>query len=193
MKQKKLLERILVLYLIPNSRAYTLDHLANDLGCSKKTLYVNFKNKKSLIRNVFLRYCDEVSQELRQIGMSRDTSLKAYRKILEFVSGTLHTFKISRLYETLEQMQMFEELFERLRGLIIEKSLTEANWSYSHSHQVLVTELLVSRYVRTSEHIHRISNEDFLDILTILGTRTEIDYKRKKEHLKRIYNGAHHT
>ncbi|HEU4344937.1 MAG TPA: TetR/AcrR family transcriptional regulator [Candidatus Binatia bacterium] len=64
-------------------RSVTMDDLAEELGMSKKTLYVSFPSKATLVRAVLLDKFDDVEQDLERITAksSRDV-LTALRELL---------------------------------------------------------------------------------------------------------------
>ncbi len=57
-------------------KSMTMDELANQLGCSKKTLYEHYSDKKILVHRVLLGFLDEHREEIKILQMQSRNAIE---------------------------------------------------------------------------------------------------------------------
>lgn len=186
MKRKEIIERSTDFLLLPEKGKYTLDQLSRDLGCSKKTLYVHFRSKKELVREVFMGYCDRANKELEAIRDIYKIEILTYHYCVGCIERTLADLSKSRLYGALDRTGLLPDLLDKLRVFVLLSALSKVCPDHSASHQIIVVELLVERHLGKTPYIEQIRTEEFLGILTVLGTRT-VDERRRKLSIFKSY------
>ncbi len=116
----KIIEKSRELFLTLGFKSITMDEIANSLGVSKKTLYVHFKNKTALVKEVTLTVIDFITNGINQICIKEENPIKEIFEIKNFVMEYLKDEKSApqyqlqkyypRIYATLKQKQF--ELME---------------------------------------------------------------------------------
>jgi AcrR family transcriptional regulator len=70
--------------------AFTMDDLATDAGISKKTLYVHFKSKRTLCRELISAVAEEIRRDAETV--LRDPGLTFLEKLRGFAQGMMERF-----------------------------------------------------------------------------------------------------
>lgn len=119
----------------------TMDKLAYDLGMSKKTLYVYYKSKDELLKQIIREYVSEIKQELQTIQQKVYEPLDQLREIWIFGGRTYLNitphFKqdLKRFHPDLwQELEKFnnQHLFETLKHILakcIERSMVHTSIS----------------------------------------------------------------
>ena len=100
------------LFLNLGFKSVTMDEIANELGISKKTIYVHFANKTKLIEAVSITVFNEISEGINQIcGISENPISEIYH-MKEFVMKSLKYEKSSPQYQL---QKYYPKIFRALK------------------------------------------------------------------------------
>jgi len=121
----KIVEKSRELFVTLGFKSVTMDDIANNLGISKKTLYVHFKNKTALVKEVTLTVIGYITNGINQICIKEENPIKEIFEIKNFVMEYLKDEKSApqyqlqkyypSIYATLKQQQ-FELMEDCVKG-----------------------------------------------------------------------------
>ncbi|MCK5776005.1 MAG: TetR/AcrR family transcriptional regulator, partial [Bacteroidales bacterium] len=126
-EQKKLVEKVSVLYLSYGIKSVTMDDVAKHLGVSKKTLYAIVKDKDQLVRLVV---DDQIEMHKQQDRVLKEKGISALEEMLivfKWVSELLRSMNPSYQYDmnkyypelsakfiSFKENQLFENIKENI-------------------------------------------------------------------------------
>ncbi len=90
MKENKLEELALELFIRTGFRAVTMDRIAEEARVSKKTLYEIFGNKSTLVKRCTLRHLSEINEMLHNFVDNSDNAVEEVMCMMNFMSTARH-------------------------------------------------------------------------------------------------------
>ena len=134
----------------------TMDMIASSCGISKRTLYENFPDKRTLLRNVLESICCEREKRMAQAVESVDNKLEAilkmYLLVRERVTDISEAFTndVERLYpDLLAESQSHEDEYTRRIVLLLRQGQQEGVIRKTRNTELLASYFMVSiRLVR---------------------------------------------
>ena len=127
-EQKKIVEKVSVLYLTYGIRSVTMDDVAKHLGISKKTLYAIVKDKDQLVRLVVDDQIEMHKQQDRVLKEKNISALEEMLVVFKWVSELLRNMNPSYQYDmnkyypelslefiNFKQRQLFNSIKENLK------------------------------------------------------------------------------
>ncbi len=99
MKEEKLEELALDLFLRYGFRAVTMDRIAEEARVSKKTLYEVFENKSNLVKVCTQRHLEDIMHHVEQSHEQADNAVDEVMRIMSYIhaSGDLENDNIADL------------------------------------------------------------------------------------------------
>jgi AcrR family transcriptional regulator len=123
--REKIIHKASELFLSLGFKSVTMDDIANELGISKKTIYVHFPNKTKLVEATTLHVFETVSCGIDHICSLQKNPIEEIFEIKRFVMDHLKDEKSSpqyqlqkyypRIFSTLKAKQ-----FEIMQGCVVE-------------------------------------------------------------------------
>lgn len=123
--REKIIDKATELFLTLGFKSVTMDDIANELGISKKTIYVHFPNKTKLVESTTLHVFETISCGIDHICSFKKNPIEEIYQIKSFVMDHLKDEKSSpqyqlqkyypKIYSTLKAKQ-----FEVMQGCVIE-------------------------------------------------------------------------
>lgn len=111
----KILDKASEMFLTLGFKSVTMDDIANDLGISKKTIYVHFPNKSKLVESTSMFVFNKISHGIDCICAIKKNPIEEIYDIKNFVRDHLKDEKSSpqfqlqkyypRVYKTLKKKQ----------------------------------------------------------------------------------------
>ena len=117
MRQKIILKSA-ELFLTLGFKSVTMDDIANELGMSKKTIYVHFENKTKLVEAVTFSLFENICDGIDHILANSKNPIEELYDIKMFVMNYLKNEKASPQYQL---KKYYPQIFERLRIKQFEK------------------------------------------------------------------------
>lgn len=121
----RIIDKATDLFLTLGFKSVTMDDIANELGISKKTIYVHFPNKTKLVESTTLHMFETISCGIDHICSFKKNPIEEIYEIKSFVMDHLKDEKSSpqyqlqkyypKTYSTLKAKQ-----FEVMQGCVIE-------------------------------------------------------------------------
>lgn len=97
--REKIIYKASELFLTLGFKSVTMDDIANEMGISKKTIYVHFNNKTKLVQAVTFTLFNDISEGIDSICMTADNPIEELYDIKMFVMKHLKNEKASPLYQ----------------------------------------------------------------------------------------------
>lgn len=82
-KQKHLLKSTLESFRKFGPRAVTMDDIANRAGVSKKTLYLYFRDKNTLVDTLYTKVIDVLDWRIKNVVAGKENTVQQYIKFIE--------------------------------------------------------------------------------------------------------------
>lgn len=95
----KILEKAGELFLNLGFKSVTMDDIAREIGMSKKTIYIHFRNKTALVNSVTLALFETISTGIEMICSLQKNPIEEFYDIKKFVSVHLKNEKSSPQYQ----------------------------------------------------------------------------------------------
>lgn len=111
--KKKILERATDLFLNLGFKSVTMDDLANEMGISKKTIYVHFENKTALVEESTLHLLYSISEGIDQICALDKNPIAEIYEIKKFIMLHLKGEKSSPQYQL---QKYYPKVFEFMKN-----------------------------------------------------------------------------
>jgi TetR/AcrR family transcriptional regulator, cholesterol catabolism regulator len=109
-------ERILIkaseMFFKVGIRSITMDDIAKELGISKKTIYINFPDKDSLVFQIMANELEKDRCDWININHQQCNQLEKLLLTLDHMKKTLSEFKASTLFEIKRYFPKAWQLFE---------------------------------------------------------------------------------
>lgn len=165
-----------------NKGQYTMDNLAADLNCSKKTIYKYFDSKEELIQSILKNEIDKIEREFVRLDNTicnpSEKALEALYVINEIV-GKIHN---SILYQQTRGKNLVMESYFDLRINVFEVYLRRffehfekdfrSGFKTTEALSKFVIDTIEGHYFYLYEEGYRIPDKDFVDGLAFLIHRT---------------------
>ena len=90
----------------------TMDDIANEIGISKKTIYVHFDNKTKLVQTVTFTLFNNISEGIDGICMTTDNPIEELYDIKMFVMKHLKNEKASPQYQL---KKYYPSIYDKLK------------------------------------------------------------------------------
>lgn len=116
--RNKITHRAAEMFLTLGFKSVTMDDIANELGISKKTIYVHFKNKTKLIEAVTFEVFESVCEGIDGICNTSANPIEELYDIKMFVMQHLRGEKTSPQYQL---KKYYPQIFEALKFKQFEK------------------------------------------------------------------------
>jgi DNA-binding XRE family transcriptional regulator len=123
--RERIIDKATELFLTLGFKSVTMDDIANELGISKKTIYVHFPNKTKLVESTTLHMFETISCGIDHICSFKKNPIEEIYQIKAFVMDHLKDEKSSpqyqlqkyypKIYSTLKAKQ-----FEVMQDCVIE-------------------------------------------------------------------------
>ncbi|MDO5656000.1 MAG: TetR/AcrR family transcriptional regulator [Flavobacteriaceae bacterium] len=119
-KKEKHLERIISLF---NQHGYwkiRVDDIARELKISKKTLYIEFENKKDIIRQSILHRIEKITDSSKKAEAESDNAIIAFFKILTEFYNIVDIEQDRENFQALQKyyMELFEFQIDQIYSVI---------------------------------------------------------------------------
>ena len=127
--REKIIHKASELFLNLGFKSVTMDDIANELGISKKTIYVHFSNKTKLVEAVTFHLFDTICKGIDHICDTAPNPIEELYSIKMFVMQNLKNEKTSPQYQLkkyypLIYEQLRDKQFEKMHGSV-EESLQQ--------------------------------------------------------------------
>jgi len=116
--REKIIYRATELFLTLGFKSVTMDDIANELGISKKTIYVHFENKTRLIEAATFSVLDNVCSGIDNISESAVNSIEELYEIKMYVMTYLRNEKTSPQHQL---KKYYPHIYQRLQVKQFEK------------------------------------------------------------------------
>jgi len=123
--KEKIIHKAQNLFLTLGFKSVTMDDIANELGISKKTIYVHFKNKTKLVEAVTFEVFDNICQGIDCICSTASNPIEELYAIKMFVMQHLKKekaspqFQLKKYYPNISQ-QLYWKQFEKMQKSVKE-------------------------------------------------------------------------
>ena len=123
--RQKIIHKASELYLNLGFKSVTMDDIANEMGISKKTIYVHFKNKTKLVEAVTFSLFDTICEGIDGICEKSSNPIEELYFIKMFVMQHLKNEKSSpqhqlkKYYPTIHDALKFKQ-FEKMHESVLE-------------------------------------------------------------------------
>lgn len=108
----KIIYKSAELFLTLGFKSVTMDDIANELGISKKTIYVHFKNKTKLVEAVTFSLFENICDGIDRICETSNNPIEELYDIKMFVMHHLKNEKTSPQYQL---KKYYPQIYELLR------------------------------------------------------------------------------
>ncbi|WP_346883173.1 TetR/AcrR family transcriptional regulator [uncultured Algibacter sp.] len=122
--REKIIHKASELFLTLGFKSVTMDDIAQEMGISKKTIYVHFANKTKLVEAVTFHLFDTICTGIDRIGETSNNPIEELYDTKMFVMHHLKNeqsspqFQLKKyyppIYDTLKSKQ-FEKMFETVK------------------------------------------------------------------------------
>lgn len=114
----KIINKAAELFLTLGFKSVTMDDISNELGISKKTIYVNFENKTKLVEAVTFSLFENICDGIDCICDASHNPIEELYDIKMFVMNYLKNEKTSPQYQL---KKYYPQIFQRLHMRQFEK------------------------------------------------------------------------
>jgi len=97
--KKLILEKTRELFLTIGFKSVTMDHIANEMGISKKTIYNFFENKTELVKEITSYMFNSITKGITEIKKTSDNPISEIYDINLFLIKYLKKESVSPLYQ----------------------------------------------------------------------------------------------
>lgn len=125
-KKEKTLKEVTQHLLEPMNKPYTMDDLASELGCSKKTLYKYFHSKSELIESVWDELFFFIQKAFSENDWNTETSDEKVVTILYYIHESIQNINNSMLGQKLNYVDFSWDKYFEIRSDIFEYHLEYA-------------------------------------------------------------------
>ena len=116
--REKIIHKAAELFLTLGFKSVTMDDISNDLGISKKTIYVHFENKTPLVEAVTFTIFDTVSEGIDCICNASINRIEELYEIKMYVMNYLKNEKTSPQFQL---KKYYPQIYQRLHIKQFEK------------------------------------------------------------------------
>ena len=116
--REKIIHKAAELFLTLGFKSVTMDDISNDLGISKKTIYVHFENKTKLIEAVTFTVFDKVCEGIDCICNASTNPIEELYDVKMFVMKYLKNEKTSPQFQL---KKYYPQIYQRLHIKQFEK------------------------------------------------------------------------
>lgn len=113
----KILDKASDMFLTLGFKSVTMDDIANELGMSKKTIYVHFPNKSNLVERSSMHVFNKISHGIDCICALKKNPIEEIYDIKKFVKDHLKDEKSSPLYQL---QKYYPKTFKTLKKMQFE-------------------------------------------------------------------------
>ncbi len=111
--KEKILETASEMFLKLGFKSVTMDDIANELGMSKKTIYVHFPNKSKLVESTAIYVFNQISEGIDVICGLQKNPIEEIYDIKNFVKDHLKDEKSSPQYQL---QKYYPKIFKTLKS-----------------------------------------------------------------------------
>ncbi len=177
--RNKILQACMEQFIKPAGQSYTVDALASDLGCSKKTIYKYFKSKNELLDAVFSNYKDIVLRRFQSINNGSDGEVDILMKYIYAVDRSVWEIRMSRWYIQSKDSSSMQEQYFDLRLSVFENYMLKAlipfeqNLLHRGKTNIHIADYIIgsleSHYLNTpADQLKNTQSKTFVDTLLFL-------------------------
>jgi len=116
--KEQIIRKSTEMFLELGFKSVTMDHLSNEIGISKRTLYEYFSNKENLIHQVSHKLYEEISEGIEAIYSSKKNAIEKHFIIKDFILEYLK-------YENLGSMYQLSKYYPKIYDRLIIKQYTK--------------------------------------------------------------------
>ena len=98
-RTQHLLEQAMDIFLRLGIRSVNMADLASEMGVSKKTLYVHFKDKDDLIQRCMSAHCNQMEQVISEAENMKGNAIDSELAIIDFVHAVISKMHPSMLHD----------------------------------------------------------------------------------------------
>ena len=181
-KRNNILEASAHLLLRYNKSQYTMDNLAADLNCSKKTIYKYFDSKEELIQSILKNEIDKIEQDFERLDIAICDPLEKALEALYLMNEMVGKIRNSTLYRQVQGNNLLMEYYFDLRLNVFEVYLQQFFQPFNKGFQAgfkttevlskFVIDTIEGHYFYAFSENRSSSNRDFIDGLAFLIHRT---------------------
>lgn len=108
---EELLRKISEIYIQKGIKSVTMDDLAHELGVSKKTLYVHFKDKEEVVDKVFLYLIQDHRCNIEILDIKKQNAIDKLLEVSQFLNSHIQKIHPSINYDL---MKYYPKTWEKL-------------------------------------------------------------------------------
>jgi len=123
-----ILEKTRELFLTIGFKSVTMDHIANAMGISKKTIYNFFENKTELVKSVSSYMFKSISEGVTEIKKSSNDPISEIYDINLFLIKYLKNESVSPLYQLEKYYPVIHKEITKKNNLILLLKLILKVW-----------------------------------------------------------------
>lgn len=127
--KEKIIQKSTELFLTLGFKSVTMDDIASEMGISKKTIYVHFKNKTKLVEAVTFYLFDTICTGIDSICNTSKNPIEELYDIKMFVMQHLNNEKMSPQYQL---KKYYPQIYEVLKNKQFEKMHKSVRESLVH-------------------------------------------------------------
>lgn len=116
--RKKIIEKAAELFLNLGFKSVTMDDIANEMGISKKTIYVHFENKTKLVEAVTFTVFENICDGIDCICEASHNPIEELYDVKMYV---MHYLKDEKTSPQFQLKKYYPQIYERLHAKQFEK------------------------------------------------------------------------
>ena len=117
---QKIIRKSTDLFLNFGFKSITMDDIANELGISKKTIYLHFKNKTALVKECAFSVSQRITEGIDGICSSKQNPIDEVFEIKRFISEQLRNERTMPQYQL---QKYYPEIYKTVRQTQFDKMM----------------------------------------------------------------------
>lgn len=123
LKEQQLIEGAMALFMRYGIKSVNMDDVARQLGVSKKTLYLYFKDKEDLLSRVVSCHCNREDESITSIHSKKLSAIEEMFEIMHWVIGILSNIHPSVQYDLEKYHPELATTMKANRGRVVMGSM----------------------------------------------------------------------
>jgi TetR/AcrR family transcriptional regulator, cholesterol catabolism regulator len=123
MEKEKIIKAATALFFKYGIRSVSMDDLAKELGMSKKTIYVHFKDKDELLKAAMLAHDEAEKEILKSFQQEATNAIDEMLRIAQYVERMLKQVSPTMLYDMQKYHREAWELMNKMHNEDIYKEI----------------------------------------------------------------------
>ena len=113
MMRGKIIHKAIELFLTLGFKSVTMDDIANEMGISKKTIYLNFENKNVLVEEAVMYLFQTISSGIEDI---RDLEKNPIEEIFEIKKFLMHNLKDEKSSPQYQLEKYYPKIYKDIKS-----------------------------------------------------------------------------